>query len=203
MCTVFLDLHGCLAVDTGGAAAHPQAVTRLNTSKSDLKIFFCGWDLAEWLVRTSDSPCCSRNCPEPVFVNILRSPGIDSQPGRPVRQPYLSYLPARLHGLAESIPGLHKRLQIRALGSIRASSDTVESEGRRMKQCWMSYIKNKTFKKYPRQKKGSYFFWQLSFKIAETCHWRPEIKKNQSLYSRQLKCEVVTLFLGFNHSGKE
>jgi hypothetical protein len=30
MCTVFLDLHGGLAVDTGGAAAHPQAVTRLN-----------------------------------------------------------------------------------------------------------------------------------------------------------------------------
>jgi hypothetical protein len=32
MCTVFLDLHGGLAVDTGGAAAHPQAVTRLNHS---------------------------------------------------------------------------------------------------------------------------------------------------------------------------
>jgi hypothetical protein len=30
MCTVFLDLHGGLAVDTGGTAAHPQAVTRLN-----------------------------------------------------------------------------------------------------------------------------------------------------------------------------
>ncbi len=26
---------------------------------------------------------------EPVFVNLLRSPGIDSQPGGPVRQPYL------------------------------------------------------------------------------------------------------------------
>jgi hypothetical protein len=42
--------------------------------------------------------------PEPVFVNFLRSPGIDSQPGRPVRQPYLSYRPTRLHGLAELIP---------------------------------------------------------------------------------------------------
>ncbi len=41
---------------------------------------------------------------EPVFVNLLRSPGIDSQPGWPVRQPYLSYRPARLHRLAESIP---------------------------------------------------------------------------------------------------
>ncbi len=27
---------------------------------------------------------------EPVFVNLLRSPGIDSQPGGPVRQPYLT-----------------------------------------------------------------------------------------------------------------
>ncbi len=44
--------------------------------------------------------------PEPVLVNLLRSPGIDSN---------LSYRPARLHRLAESIPGLLERLQIRAL----------------------------------------------------------------------------------------
>ncbi len=42
--------------------------------------------------------------PEPVFVNLLRSPGIDFQPGGTVRQPYLSYRSARLHRLAESIP---------------------------------------------------------------------------------------------------
>ena len=53
--------------------------------------------------------------PEPEFVNILRSPGIDSQPGGSVRQPYLTYRPAWLHRLAESIPGLLKRLQILAL----------------------------------------------------------------------------------------
>ncbi len=41
---------------------------------------------------------------EPVFVNFLRGPGIDSQSGEPVRQPYLTYLPARLHRLAEFIP---------------------------------------------------------------------------------------------------
>ena len=54
--------------------------------------------------------------PEPVFVNLLFSPGIDSQPGAggPVRQPYLSYRPAKLHRLAESIPVLHEHLQIRA-----------------------------------------------------------------------------------------
>jgi hypothetical protein len=28
------------------------------------------------------------------------------------------------------------------LGSIPASSDTVESEGRQIKQCWITYIKN-------------------------------------------------------------
>jgi hypothetical protein len=53
--------------------------------------------------------------PEPEFVNILRSPGINSQPGGSVRQPYLTYRPAWLHRLAESIPWLLKRLQILAL----------------------------------------------------------------------------------------
>ncbi len=34
---------------------------------------------------------------EPVFVNLSRSLGVDSQPGPgPVRQPYLTYRPARL-----------------------------------------------------------------------------------------------------------
>ncbi len=52
---------------------------------------------------------------EPVFVNLFRSPGIDSQPSGPVRKAYLTYWPARLHRLAESISGLLTRLQIRAL----------------------------------------------------------------------------------------
>jgi hypothetical protein len=51
--------------------------------------------------------------PERVFVNLLRGPVIDSQPGGPVRQLYLPYRqPGYLGG--ESIPGLLKRLQIRA-----------------------------------------------------------------------------------------
>ncbi len=45
---------------------------------------------------------------EPVYVNLLRSPGMDFQPGGPVRQPYLTYRPARLYMVAESIPGLLK-----------------------------------------------------------------------------------------------
>jgi hypothetical protein len=43
---------------------------------------------------------------EPVFVDLLRSPGIDSQPDGPVRQPCSSYRPARLHRLAESFLGI-------------------------------------------------------------------------------------------------
>jgi hypothetical protein len=43
---------------------------------------------------------------EPIFVNLLRSPGIDSQPDGPVRQPYLTYRPTKLHRLGELIPGL-------------------------------------------------------------------------------------------------
>jgi hypothetical protein len=46
---------------------------------------------------------------EPEFVNLLKSPGIDSQPDGLVRQLYWTYWPARLHRLAESIPGLPKR----------------------------------------------------------------------------------------------
>jgi hypothetical protein len=58
---------------------------------------------------------------EPVFVNLLRSPGIDSQPGRPVRQPIWrtgppSYIGCGIDSL-ESIPGFLKRLQIQALYS--------------------------------------------------------------------------------------
>jgi hypothetical protein len=49
---------------------------------------------------------------EPVFVNLFSSARIDSQPGGSVRQPYLSYRPARLHRLAESMP------RNRFLGSI-------------------------------------------------------------------------------------
>jgi hypothetical protein len=38
------------------------------------------------------------------------------------------------------------------LGSIPASSDTVESEGRQMKQCWITYIKRKIPKNPPSTK---------------------------------------------------
>ncbi len=38
------------------------------------------------------------------YVNLLKRPGIDSQHGRPVRHPYLTYWPARLvHRLADSL----------------------------------------------------------------------------------------------------
>ncbi len=44
------------------------------------------------------------------------------------------------------------------LGSIPASSDTVESEGRQMKQCWISYIKRKITQKSPIN-----YLWRSSF----------------------------------------
>jgi hypothetical protein len=47
---------------------------------------------------------------EPEFVNLLRSPEIDSQPGGPVRQPHLTYRLARIDRLAESIPGFVKNV---------------------------------------------------------------------------------------------
>jgi hypothetical protein len=57
--------------------------------------------------------------PEPVFVNIIRSTGIDSQPDRPVRQPICRTGPPGYIGWRNRflgpIPGLRTRLQIRAL----------------------------------------------------------------------------------------
>ncbi len=44
-----------------------------------------------------------RGLAEPVFVILLRSPGIDPLSGGPERQPYMSYRPTRLHRLTESI----------------------------------------------------------------------------------------------------
>jgi hypothetical protein len=94
-------------------------------SKPEL-ILVCGLDgltsTRRWLsfcIQLSFSlqfPAHAFSFPEPVFVNLLRSPGIDSQPDRPVRQPYLSHRAAMLHRqVSESIPGLLKRLQIRVL----------------------------------------------------------------------------------------
>jgi hypothetical protein len=74
---------------------------------------------------------CSK-IPEPVFVNLLKSPGIHSQPGGPVRQPFLTYQPDRLyivHRLAEeSFPRVLKRLQIRgsALNFVTFTMETLK-----------------------------------------------------------------------------
>jgi hypothetical protein len=42
------------------------------------------------------------------ICNLLRRPGIDSQPGGSVRQPYLTYRPARLHRLASGSLNVYK-----------------------------------------------------------------------------------------------
>jgi hypothetical protein len=57
----------------------------------------------------------------------FKEPGIDSQPGEPVREPYLLDRLARLHRLAESIPGLLKRLQIRAQATLASGIGSLES----------------------------------------------------------------------------
>jgi hypothetical protein len=57
----------------------------------------------------------------------FKEPGIDSQPSGPVRQPYLLYRLARLHRLAESIPGLLKHLQIRAQATLASGIGYLES----------------------------------------------------------------------------
>jgi hypothetical protein len=56
----------------------------------------------------------------------LKEPGIDSQSGGTVRQPYLLYRLAKLHRLAEWIPGLPKRLQIRAQATLACGIGSLE-----------------------------------------------------------------------------
>ncbi len=48
--------------------------------------------------------------PEPVSVDLLSNPGIDSQPGGPVRQPVRQATYDGGVDSSESIPGIHKRL---------------------------------------------------------------------------------------------
>jgi hypothetical protein len=70
---------------------------------------------------------------ESVFVNLLRSPGIDSQHVGPVRQPYLSYRPARLHGLAESI---HRNRFLASLNITNKGSGLLSSVPCRLQMCY-------------------------------------------------------------------
>ncbi len=60
---------------------------------------------------------CGSGQPEPVFLTLLRRPGIDSQPGGPVRHFYSICRTGSPGGIdsSESIPGLLRRLQIRVL----------------------------------------------------------------------------------------
>jgi hypothetical protein len=73
-----------------------------------------------------------------VFVNLLRSPGIDSQPGGPVRQPYLKYWPTRLHRLAESTPwnqflgssNVYKYgLRVEEIPDVKVTIDVTQTKG--------------------------------------------------------------------------
>ncbi len=100
--------------------------TKTMTSKMRIVVVYVPLDL--WCLslafqypRLSD-PCSDPACrrepkyyadfihvnTEPEFVKLLRSPGIDYPPGGPVRQPYLTYWPARLHRLPKPITGLLK-----------------------------------------------------------------------------------------------
>jgi hypothetical protein len=88
----------------------------LGTQQSTYKLFLIPLKLNHMfclLITKLFNPCCGLRglylvlCAqesEPLLVNVLRSPGIHSQPGGPVGKPYLLYQPARLYGLAESIP---------------------------------------------------------------------------------------------------
>ncbi len=66
------------------------------------------------------------------------------------------YLAERGWDLAEWLERLTANaVALTVLGSISAFSDTVDSEGWQMKQCWISYIKKEKIQKNPPFKKGA------------------------------------------------
>jgi hypothetical protein len=72
---------------------------------------------------------------ETVFVNLLRSPGINSQPDGPVQQPYLSYRPAMLHRQVESNPRNRFLVSLNVYKyGLRSRIDTGENRPIRDKQ---------------------------------------------------------------------
>ncbi len=95
------------------------SIVSISVDGTTLRPIYSGWTVPLLFER-------SWNYTQPEFVNLL-CPGIGSQPGGPVRQPYLTYRLGRLHRLAKidsskSIPGLLKRLQITHTGRLMAGS---------------------------------------------------------------------------------
>jgi hypothetical protein len=87
---------------------HLRGITPLSTrSKSNL---FCSFAMVSWSFVTVCFWFCNENLLLASLYRIarickcVRSPGIDSQPGGPVRQPYLTYRVARPYRMAEMIP---------------------------------------------------------------------------------------------------
>ncbi len=74
------------------------------------------WQIPEGVIY------CSHCGIDSVIRARIVNSGIDSQPGGSVQQHYLSYWPASLHRLTESIHGLLKRFQIRAGPALRLLS---------------------------------------------------------------------------------
>ncbi len=109
----------------------------------------CWWELAEWLhCKKRFTVQGSPNSPWPGLIKLF-----------PQRETLVSDIPAgdgKTANLFYSVDRLTANGWFAPiLGSIPASSDTVESEGRQMKQCWIKYRKNKKnlFRlSYPRSK---------------------------------------------------
>ena len=79
---------------------------------------------------------------EPDFVKLLKSPGIDSKPVGPVRQPYMTYWPARLHRLAELIPWNRFLgfLNVYEFGLHALSLTSFENHENHIQYCIIAYI---------------------------------------------------------------
>ncbi len=112
----------------------------------------CGWDLAQLWMRSSRVWMTSSRVADEI-------------------QPRCGWDLAECEwDLAEWLQRLNPKVAT-ILGSIPASSDTEEYEGRQMKQCWITQIKNKLSKKFPplnmqMERAVTFLFWRYLTALA-------------------------------------
>ncbi len=145
----------------------------MRSSRCGRDLTLCGWAPAEFLWMRSSRVVwmrSSRVCVDEIYPSVwMRS--------------------SRVCGwdLAECLERLTANAVVAtALGSNRASSDTVESERRQMRQCWISYIKN--IQKIPPLKLSSVWICVITGR-----EWMLKVPKCEIFLSLSDSCHFYTI----------
>jgi hypothetical protein len=127
-----------------------------------------------WAVKVSEAIIMLTEA-EGGLPQIYGERGIGTQKGSRYREEYMYF--SKIYSgwdLAQWLERLTANAEVATvLGSIPASSDTVESEGRQMKQCWIQYIEKINPKKSP--------FFLVKYVERKSCEERFEMFKNRKM----------------------